>query len=74
MVIELKLPSALKHYVPSSSSGIVAVDVSDNLTVGELLFELEIDREAVGHITVNGMMSNFNQSLNDGDRISLFAK
>lgn len=74
MVIELRLHDVLKRYVPSSSTGIVAVDVSDNITVGELLFELEINQDEVGYVTVNGVVSNFEQLLNDGDRIGLFTK
>lgn len=74
MVIELRLHDVLKRYVPSSSSGIVAVDVSDNLTVGELLFELEINEEEVGYVTINGTMGNFGQVLNDGDKIGLFTQ
>ncbi|MDD4601822.1 hypothetical protein SDC9_27501 [bioreactor metagenome] len=72
MVIEIWLNESLKSYMPSSPNGIVTVDVIGDITVGELLDELEIDRSFVGITLVNGKKSSLQQILYDGDKLSLF--
>lgn len=74
MVIELRLHESLRSYIPSSSSGVVTVDVIGDITVKELLEELEIEQYMVGAILVNGQKSSFAQLLYDGDKISLLGK
>lgn len=74
MVIELQLYDSLRQYIPSSSSGFLTVDVNDNITIGELLSELEVNEFEIGVIMVNEMKSQINRLLYDGDRVSLFAK
>lgn len=74
MVIELRLHDLLKSYVPSSSSGIVTVDVIGDMTVNELLDELEIDKELVETVMVNSQKCGLSQLLYDGDKVSLFPK
>jgi len=73
LVIEVRLYASLKSYRPvGSDSGLVAVDVPDHITVGELLDEMEIDVDKIEVVTVNGLEGNGNQMLFDGDRIELF--
>lgn len=74
MVIEIRLHDILKSYAFSGTSGIVTVDVLGDITVGELLDELEIDRELVKFILINNQKSDFNQLLHDGDKLSLYAR
>lgn len=71
MVIEVRLYAGLKKYAPSSSSGILAVDVSESILVEELLEELEIAASEVGSIKINGNAGNGRQTLQDGDRVDL---
>ncbi|EAX47197.1 thiamineS protein [Thermosinus carboxydivorans Nor1] len=72
MVIEVRLYATLRRYSPASATGIVMVDVPDGITVDELLAEMEIDRHEVKMIMVNGMHSDGNRVLADGDRVGLF--
>lgn len=74
MVIELRLHDLLKSYIPSSSSGIVTVDVIGDITVEELLDELEIDKELVETIMVNSQKCGLRQLLYDGDKVSLIPR
>jgi molybdopterin converting factor small subunit len=72
MVLEVQLYATLRRYVPSSASGVVAVDVSDDITVLDLVKELEIIPSEIHTIMVNGIRSEMNRVLFDGDRIDLF--
>ncbi|CUH96877.1 hypothetical protein P22_2989 [Propionispora sp. 2/2-37] len=71
MVIEVRLFAELKKYAPSSTSGVLAVDVSESILVKELLEELEILESEVGSIKVNGHACDVRYALDDGDRIDL---
>ncbi|HEY3424095.1 MAG TPA: MoaD/ThiS family protein [Negativicutes bacterium] len=72
MVLEVQLYAALRRYVPSSASGVVVVDVSDDITVLDLIKELEINPAEIHTIVVNGISSEMSKVLFDGDRIDLF--
>ena len=74
MVIEIRLYDSLRNYLPSSSSGIVTVDVLGDITVGELLDELDIDKDKVSTIVVNSQKSTLETVLHDGDKLNLFGK
>ncbi|MGI6092955.1 MAG: MoaD/ThiS family protein [Veillonellaceae bacterium] len=74
MVIEIHLYDSLRNYLPSSPSGIVTVDVLGDISVGELLDELDIDKDAVSIIIVNNQKGSLNQILHDGDKLSLFGR
>lgn len=71
MVIEVRLFAELKKHAPSSTSGVLAVDVSESILVKELLEELEILESEIGTIKVNGRPCDVRYSLDDGDRIDL---
>lgn len=73
MVIEVRLNASLRRYSPSvSEAGVVTVDVPDGISLGELLSEMEMDVAEVDAIKVNGLESNFEQVLMDGDRVELY--
>lgn len=72
MVIEVKLYDSLKRYAPTSYSGILAVDVRDNININELMDELEIEYTVIYDVKVNGESSNRQRSLIDGDRVEVF--
>ncbi|VBB08720.1 mut7-c ubiquitin [Lucifera butyrica] len=72
MVLEVHLYSDLRRYAPTSSTGMLAVDVPDGIVVEELLNELEINYTEIKTIVVNGSTSDLQQVLEDGDHISLF--
>lgn len=52
----------------------VAADVPDGITLGELLAELEINSEEVKLAAVNGDDSDSDRVLSDGDRVELFPR
>lgn len=74
MVIQLQMYDSLKRYIPSSTCGFLTVDVNDNITIEELLSELEVNEVEIGAIMVNEIKSQINRLLFDGDRVCLFAK
>lgn len=75
MVIEVRLYASLRRYRPSGSdTGMVAVDVPDGISLGELLSELEIDTDEIKLAAVNGNDSDQARVLFDGDRVELFPR
>ncbi|MDR3565508.1 MAG: MoaD/ThiS family protein [Negativicutes bacterium] len=72
-MIEVRLCASLRHYRPSTSDmGIVTVDVPDGISLGELLDEMEMDAREIKQATVNGVDSDFERVLFDGDRVAFF--
>jgi len=55
-----------------SDSGVVAVDLPEGVSLGELLSEMEINAAEVKTIVVNGEDSDTDRVLADGDRVDLF--
>ena len=72
MVIEVRFFASLRRYTPSEPSGILSVDVPDELTVEELLHQLEVEPAHVAGILQNGKEAGMNTRLVDGDRLGLF--
>jgi len=72
MVIEVIMHGILNRHMPNGSSGVLTVDVLDDITVSDLLAELEINHAKVWTIMVNGKSSRLDQMLNDGDRLALY--
>jgi len=73
LVIEVRLYASLKGYRPSASEGnVVTVDVPDGISLGELMEEMELNPVEVKSVVVNGVDSNFEQVLFDGDRVALY--
>ena len=72
MVIEVRFFASLRRYTPSDPSGIVSVDVTDGLSVEELLNQMEVDPGHVGNILLNGKEVTMATHLSDGDRLGLF--
>lgn len=72
MVIEVRLYDVLRRYAPSSSSGIITVDVEDNIDVKALLNEMEVNLQEIGTVLVNGVNTGVQEILSDGDRVGLW--
>lgn len=75
MVIEVRLYASLTRYRPSAyetEKSLVTVDVPDDISVGDLLEELEMDIAEVKYVTINGAHSDMKHILADGDRVSLY--
>lgn len=74
MVIEVRLDLNLQKYFLIDSYGVFAVDVQDEITLLELLDELEFKADAVKLAMVNGVVSDMSCVLSDGDKVSLFSQ
>lgn len=73
LVIEVRLHASLRRCRPTvSDTGMIAVDMPEGISLGELLTELEISAATVRTITVNGIDSAPERVLFDGDRVDLF--
>ena len=72
MVIEVRFFASLRRYTPNDPSGIVSVDVADDLTVEELLQQMEVDPTPINSIIINGKEGTLNTHLVDGDQLGLF--
>ena len=72
MVIEVRFFASLRRYTPNDPSGIVSVDVADDLTVEELLQQMEVDPTPINSIIINGKEGTLNTHLVDGDQPGLF--
>jgi molybdopterin converting factor small subunit len=72
MVIEVRFFASLRRYTPADPSGIVSVDVTDGLSVEELLNQMEVAPAHVGSVLLNGQEGNLATRLSDGDRLGLF--
>ena len=72
MVIEVRFFASLRRYVPTEPSGIISVDTADDMTVEELLHQLEVDPSQVAGILINGREGRLSTPLLDGDRLGLY--
>jgi hypothetical protein len=72
MVIEVRLHEKLRKYALNSSSGMLTVDVPDEITVHELFQELEIAMQHISEVKVNNKRSYGHYKLSDGDCIDLY--
>jgi len=71
--VEVRVFSGLESYIPGTTFGqIIPVSITEGLTGRELLKKLNIPEDKVFTFLVNGVHKNFEVSLNDGDRVSLF--
>lgn len=72
MVIEVRFFASLRRYTPNDPSGIISVDVADDLTVAELLQQMEVDPAPINSIIINGKEGALVTHLVDGDQLGLF--
>jgi len=73
LVIEVRLYASLRRHGPAvSDTGMLAVDVAEGISLGELIDELEINQREIRTMKVNGTISDIAQVLADGDRVDLF--
>ena len=71
-MIEVRLYATLRRYVPSSLHGVLAVEISKDSTVAELLTAIAVDLGEVHIIMINGVGSTLESILHDGDRLGIF--
>ena len=74
MRVEVKLCASLARYAPETpgKEGTVLVEVSEGKTIGEMLKGLKVPLESVKLVFLNGVHSDMNQPLREGDRVGVF--
>ncbi len=73
MKIEVNLYATLSRYIPNGSKGPThIVDVKEGTTVSELLQQLGVPANSAKLIFLDGIHSNLDAKLKDGDRLGVF--
>ncbi len=72
MVVEVRLFATLRRYTPANPSGVITADVPDGITVLELIKRIKIDPSEIHLIMINGIGSEFEKIVCNGDRVGLF--
>jgi molybdopterin synthase sulfur carrier subunit len=72
--VELKLCASLGKYAPKTpgSQGTVVIDLPEGKTIGEMLKGVKVPLESVKLVFLNGVHSDMNQPLREGDRVGVF--
>ncbi len=72
MAVEVRLYATLRRYTPASPNGVITVEVTEGITVLELVKQLGIDQTEIHLIMINGIGCELGQTVNPGDRVGLF--
>ena len=74
MKVDLKLCASLAKYAAGTPGleGTVSMEVSEGKTIGEVLKGLKVPLDSVKLVFLNGVHSDMNQTLRDGDRVGVF--
>lgn len=56
----------------SGTIGIVKIEKNDLTKISNVLKELDINKDAVSHIFLNGEYSGLNRSISEGGRLAIF--
>ncbi len=73
MKIEVNLYAALSQYIPGGNKGPThIVDVEEGTTVSELLHQLGVPIQSAKLIFLDGMHSNLDEELKEGNRLGVF--
>jgi len=72
--VELKLCASLAKYAPETpgSQGTVVIELPEGKTIGEMLKGVKVPLESVKLVFLNGVHSDMNQPLREGDRVGVF--
>jgi len=72
--VELKLCASLARYAPEApgKEGTICMEVSEGKTIGEMLEGLNVPLKSVKIVFLNGIHSDMNQILREGDRVGVF--
>ena len=73
MKIEVNLYATLSQYIPGGNKGPThVVDVEEGTTVSELLRQLGVPTQSAKLIFLDGMHSNLDKELKEGNRLGVF--
>jgi molybdopterin synthase sulfur carrier subunit len=72
--VELKLCASLARFAPKKpgKEGTVLMEIPEGKTIGEMLSGLKVPLTSVKLVFLNGVHSDMNQALREGDRVGVF--
>ncbi len=70
MKIKLIFHGSLKRYNNDRSE--IEINVADGTTIGQLISKIEVPKEEVAFVALNGSRSSLTQKLQEGDEVKLF--
>ena len=74
ITVEVRLYATLRKYQPNLESGeALAIALNDKTKLGNLLDKLNLPKEEITVILVNGKREEESYLLRDGDRIGIFS-
>jgi sulfur carrier protein ThiS len=73
MNIELRLYASLAAFMPEKTAGNpLAMEVREGTTIRDLLQQLKVPREKIKLVFLNGVHTNGDEILKEGDRVGIF--
>lgn len=72
MRVEVRLYATLRRRHPSAPDGVLAADVPEGSTAGDVIAKMRFDANEVHILMVNGVSSSPDRVLAEGDRLGLF--
>jgi molybdopterin synthase sulfur carrier subunit len=72
MRIEVRVFATLRRFVPSAPEGVLALDVPEGCKAADAIAKAGVDAREVHILMVNGVSSDPDRMLAEGDRLGLF--
>jgi len=73
MEVTVKLFATLRDFLPKNSDGkSCRVEIDENTTIKQIITQLKLPEEIPKIILVNGLNGSIDQTLKDGDVLSIF--
>ena len=73
MEVKVKLFSTLRDYLPKDSDGkSCQIEIDEKTTIEQILTQMNVPEEIPKIILVNGLQGSTDQTLKDGDVLSIF--
>ena len=73
MEVKLKLFATLRDYLPKDSDGkSCQIEIDETTTIEQILTQMNVPGEIPKIILVNGLQGSGDQTLKDGDVLSIF--
>lgn len=70
--ITVRLFASLREYAPGDSCGVIDMGIKEGSKIEDIISELDIPRERVKMIMLNGRASDSTTRVTGGDRVALF--
>ncbi|MBW2184290.1 MAG: MoaD/ThiS family protein [Deltaproteobacteria bacterium] len=73
MEVKVKLFATLRDYLPKGSDGkSCQMEIDEKMTIEQIIAQLKIPEEIPKIILVNGLQGSMDQTLKEGDVLSIF--